>query len=49
MNPIALFTMLTTLVIVTGVTIYFFYRVYTAPPKPEPDSFIENDSVDRKN
>jgi hypothetical protein len=29
--------------IVTGITVYFFYRVLTTKPKPEPDSFTDND------
>ncbi len=26
---------------------YFFYKVLTTPPKPEPDSYTENDDVER--
>jgi hypothetical protein len=29
--------------IVTGITGYLFYKVLTTKPKPEPDSFSEND------
>lgn len=29
--------------IITFVTLYFFYKVLTAPKKTEPDSFSEND------
>ena len=43
MNTSALVIMLTTMSLVTGMTIYFFYRVLTAPPKPEPDSYLDND------
>ena len=43
MNPTALIVMLTTLTVVTLVTGYFFFRVLTTPPKPEPDSFAENE------
>jgi len=35
--------MLTTIIMVTGLTLYFFYKVLTAPPRPEPDSYIDND------
>ena len=35
--------MLTTITLVTGLMIYFFAKVLTTPPKPEPDSYIEND------
>ncbi len=45
MNTEALITMITTQGIVIGFTGYFFYRVLTTKPKPEPDSFTENDDV----
>lgn len=35
--------MITTQGIVIGFTLYFFYKVLTTPPRPEPDSFSEND------
>ncbi len=34
----------TTVTIITG---YFFYKVLTTPPKPEPDSYSENDDEPR--
>ena len=43
MNTSALVIMLTTMSLVTGMTIYFFYRVLKSPPKPEPDSYLDND------
>jgi hypothetical protein len=43
MNTEALILMVTTQGIVTSLTFYFFYRVLTAKPKSEPDSFKEND------
>ncbi|WP_165838130.1 hypothetical protein [Pontibacter arcticus] len=43
MNTSALVVMLTTLSLVTGLMLYFFYRVLNTPPKPEPDSFLGND------
>lgn len=41
-----------TMLIVSEVTIvlftaYFFWKVLTAPPRPEPDSFAENDDAER--
>ncbi|MGV9005019.1 hypothetical protein [Flavobacterium sp.] len=45
MNTEALITMVLTQGIVAGFTIYFFYKVLTIKPKPEPDSFTENDDV----
>ena len=42
MNTSALIMMITTQVIVTFITGYFFLRVLKTPPKPEPDSYIEN-------
>ncbi len=43
MNTSALTMMIATELVVTGFTLYFFYRVLTNKPKPEPDSFNEND------
>ena len=43
MNTSALILMLSSVITVTGFTLYFFYRVLTIPPKPEPDSYHEND------
>jgi len=41
--------MLVTLFAVTGITIYFFWLVLKTPPKPEPDSYLENDDdLDRQ-
>ncbi|MBL7957079.1 MAG: hypothetical protein JNM49_03895 [Flavobacteriales bacterium] len=47
MNNDALILMLGSVLIVTGITVYFFYRVLTSPPKKEPDSYAENDDVKR--
>jgi hypothetical protein len=44
MNTSALTLMLLSMGTVTGFTLYFFFRVLTTPPKPEPDSFSENDA-----
>jgi hypothetical protein len=43
MNTSALIMMVSTQLVVAGFTAYFFYRVLTGKPKPEPDSFSEND------
>jgi hypothetical protein len=43
MNTSALIIMLTTMILVTGLMIYFFMKVINTPPKPEPDSFLDND------
>lgn len=43
MNTSALILMLAAVLTVTGFTAYFFFRVLTTPPKPEPDSYSEND------
>ncbi len=48
MNPTALLVMVTTLLTVTLVTGYFFFRVLTTPPKPEPDSFTENKGIGKR-
>jgi hypothetical protein len=43
MNTEALILMIAAEGIITVVTVYFFYKVLTVPPKPEPDSYSEND------
>lgn len=43
MNTSALILMVATQVSVICITAYFFYRVFTTPPRPEPDSYAEND------
>lgn len=47
MNTSALIMMVTTEIIITAITLYFFYRVLKTPPKPEPDSYEKNDDVIR--
>lgn len=47
MNTSALFLMITVQAIVTFLTIWFFYRVLVSKPKPEPDSYSENDDAER--
>lgn len=48
MNTEALITMVTTQGLVIGFTAYFFYKVLTIKPKPEPDSFTENDEEEER-
>jgi len=43
MNSSALILMVLTQLAVTVATIYFFYRVLNTPPRPEQDSFTDND------
>lgn len=45
MNSSALILMLTVMISVTCITLYFFWKVLTAPPKPEPDSYEDNDDA----
>ncbi len=47
MNSSALIMMLATQLIVTGFTVYFFFRVLTGKSKLEPDSYSENDDEPR--
>jgi hypothetical protein len=35
--------MLSTMFLVTGAMLYFFSKVINTPPKPEPDSYLDND------
>jgi hypothetical protein len=46
MNNSALFLMISSEVVITAVTIYFFWKVLKTPPKSEPDSFSENDDLE---
>ena len=48
MKTEALITMILSQGIVTGFTLYFFYRVLTTKPRQEPDSFTDNDDVPEK-
>lgn len=47
MNTSALIMLLAAEGVVTAFTIYFFWKVLKTPPKPEPDSFSENDDEAR--
>ncbi len=47
MNTSALILMLSVQLVVTAFTVYFFVRVLVAKPKPEPDSYSENDDMKR--
>ncbi len=48
MNTSALILMLFTILGVTGMLVYFIVRVLTTPPNPEPDSYLENDAVEKR-
>ena len=43
MNTPALTLMVLSMGTVTALTVYFFYRVLTAPQRPEPDSYTDDD------
>lgn len=43
MSKSALIMMIAAESIITVITIYFFWKVLKTPPKPEPDSYIDND------
>lgn len=47
MNTSALILWLLTISLITFATIYFFAKVLFTKPKPEPDSYSENDDVER--
>lgn len=47
MNSLAIIIMISAMGSVTAATIYFFYKVLTAPPKSEPDSYSDNDDFPR--
>jgi hypothetical protein len=48
MNTSALILMISVWTIVTFITAFFFYKVLTIKPKPEPDSFSENDELEHE-
>lgn len=48
MTTSALIMMILVQLTVTVITAYFFYKVLTIPPKPEPDSFAENDDEEKR-
>lgn len=43
----AIIMMIAVQTVVTIFTAYLFYRVLKTPPKPEPDSYSENDDEPR--
>ncbi len=47
MNTPAFVMMITVELVITFLTVWFFYKVLTIKPKPEPDSFSENDDDPR--
>jgi hypothetical protein len=47
MSTSALITMVVTEVAITVITGYFFWKVLKTPPKPEPDSYTNNDDIVR--
>jgi len=47
MNNNALIFMIFSETVITGITVYFFLKVLFAKPKPEPDSYSENDEIER--
>ncbi|MCO5266006.1 MAG: hypothetical protein M9948_09045 [Lentimicrobium sp.] len=47
MNASALIMMITVETIVILFTGWFFYKVLTTKPKPEPDSYSENDGTNK--
>lgn len=47
METTSLITMIIVQGAVTIITGFFFYKVLTSPPKPEPDSYSDNDDEAR--
>jgi len=43
MNTSALILIITVWTAVTCITAFFFYKILTTKPNPEPDSYQEND------
>lgn len=47
MKTSALIFMIVSETVITGITVYFFLKVLFTKPKPEPDSYTDNDDVER--
>ncbi len=47
MNRTALIFMVVSETVITGIMVYFFLKVLFTKPKPEPDSYSDNDEVER--
>jgi hypothetical protein len=47
MSTSALITMISAWAVITYFMLRFFIKVLTTPPKPEPDSYSDNDDVKR--
>lgn len=47
MNTTALIMMVSVESVITLLTTWFFYKVLTTKPKPEPDSFSDNNDLKR--
>jgi hypothetical protein len=47
MSTNALVTMFLAEGLIAAFALYFFWKVVTTPPKPEPDSYVENDDEPR--
>ena len=48
METQALVLMVTVWTAVTFTTGFFFYKVLTTKPRPEPDSYLDNDDVQER-
>ncbi len=47
MSSDALLMLVVTWTTVIAFTCYFFWKVLSVPPKPEPDSYTDNDDIKR--
>ena len=47
MNTSALILMVCTQILVIATTLTFYIKVLRTPPKSEPDSYTDNDDVER--
>jgi len=48
MGTSALITMIVVQGLVTLITFLFFYKVLKTPPRPEPDSYSDNDDIEER-
>jgi len=47
MNTSAIIFMVIAETIITAFMVYFFIKALVVKPKPEPDSYVDNDDVER--
>lgn len=47
MSTTALILMISVETVITAITVYYFIKILRTKPKPEPDSYLDNDDQPR--